>query len=117
MLAVTSPSGMAVNAWSLDGNAGTVIGTNFIGTTDNKPLKFRVNNGLACNIQSDGQTFLGLASGVGVYYNTGNNNTGFGGSVLTSNTTGSSNTGIGLFALANNTTGSNNVAKGMLHWY
>ncbi len=30
--------------WSLTGNAGTVDGTNFIGTTDNVPLNFRVNN-------------------------------------------------------------------------
>ena len=30
--------------WSLLGNAGTTPGTNFIGTTDNQPLEFRVNN-------------------------------------------------------------------------
>ncbi len=30
--------------WSLTGNAGTTAGTNFIGTTDNQPLEFRVNN-------------------------------------------------------------------------
>ena len=31
-------------AWSLTGNAGTVAGTNFIGTTDNTPLHIRQNN-------------------------------------------------------------------------
>ncbi len=30
--------------WSLSGNSGTTPGTNFIGTTDNQPLEFRVNN-------------------------------------------------------------------------
>lgn len=30
--------------WSLLGNSGTVDGTNFLGTTDNVPLNFRVNN-------------------------------------------------------------------------
>jgi hypothetical protein len=30
--------------WSLTGNAGTTASTNFLGTTDNKPLQFRVNN-------------------------------------------------------------------------
>lgn len=30
--------------WSLTGNAGTAAGTDFIGTTDNQPLEFRVNN-------------------------------------------------------------------------
>lgn len=32
------------NGWSLTGNTGTVDGTNFIGTTDNVALDFRVNN-------------------------------------------------------------------------
>lgn len=31
-------------AWSLTGNSGTNATTNFIGTTDNVPLNFRVNN-------------------------------------------------------------------------
>src|ERR1700750_704330 len=30
--------------WQLTGNAGTNASTNFVGTTDNKPLVFRVNN-------------------------------------------------------------------------
>src|SRR5574344_3123602 len=34
----------STNAWSLNGNAGTLNGTNFIGTTDNVPLNFKVNN-------------------------------------------------------------------------
>ncbi|MEZ4965140.1 MAG: hypothetical protein R2791_07855 [Saprospiraceae bacterium] len=33
-----------ISGWSLTGNAGTVDGTNFIGTTDNVALDFRVNN-------------------------------------------------------------------------
>ena len=40
-------SGAWVNliaGWTLTGNAGTVDGTNFIGTTDNVALDFRVNN-------------------------------------------------------------------------
>src|SRR3954468_3497624 len=32
------------DAWLLTGNAGTIDGTNFLGTTDNAPLNFRVNN-------------------------------------------------------------------------
>ena len=32
------------NAWLILGNAGTVDGTNFLGTTDNVPMNFRVNN-------------------------------------------------------------------------
>lgn len=30
--------------WSLTGNAGTLPGTNFIGTSDNKPIVFKANN-------------------------------------------------------------------------
>ena len=37
---VASSSG----AWKLTGNSGTVDGTNFIGTTDNAPLNFKINN-------------------------------------------------------------------------
>ncbi|MCB9317023.1 MAG: tail fiber domain-containing protein [Lewinellaceae bacterium] len=33
-----------ISGWGLTGNAGTVDGTNFIGTTDDVPLDFRVNN-------------------------------------------------------------------------
>ncbi|MBK8966652.1 MAG: tail fiber domain-containing protein [Lewinellaceae bacterium] len=33
-----------IGGWSLSGNTGTVDGTNFIGTTDNVALDFRVNN-------------------------------------------------------------------------
>src|SRR5206468_564386 len=38
------------NGWSLNGNAGTTPGSNFIGTTDNTSLQFRVNNQLAGHI-------------------------------------------------------------------
>ncbi len=36
--------------WTLTGNAGTVSGTSFLGTTDNKPLLFRVNNQTAFRV-------------------------------------------------------------------
>ena len=39
------------NGWSLTGNAGTVDGTNFIGTTDNIPLSLRVNNATGLRIE------------------------------------------------------------------
>ena len=37
------PPGSA-DAWSRTGNAGTTPGVNFLGTTDNQPLEFKVNN-------------------------------------------------------------------------
>ena len=50
------------SGWGLLGNAGTVDGTNFIGTTDNVPLNFRVNNFKAGRIDWDlniANTFYG----------------------------------------------------------
>jgi hypothetical protein len=38
------------NFWSLTGNAGTVDGTNFVGTTDNVPFALRANNTVAFRI-------------------------------------------------------------------
>jgi hypothetical protein len=35
-------SWLTVNAWGLNGNAGTIPGINFVGTTDNQPLEFKV---------------------------------------------------------------------------
>jgi hypothetical protein len=41
----TSLNGLtASNFWQLNGNAGTTPGTNFLGTTDNHALEFKVNN-------------------------------------------------------------------------
>ena len=49
-------------AWLLTGNAGTVDGTNFIGTTDNVPFNVRVNNQKAGRIDHIlNNTSLGLS--------------------------------------------------------
>jgi hypothetical protein len=56
-------------AWGLQGNAGTVAGTNFIGTTDDQPLLFRLNNfnyGLFDHINNS--NFLGKFAGSGSVY-------------------------------------------------
>ena len=112
--------------WSLTGNAGTVNGTNFIGTTDNIPFTIRVNNQQAGRISSTGPTFLGYQAGnsnlsigsVGIGYralfsNTiGAFNTASGYSALYSNTTGNYNTANGDYALYSNTTGAFNTASG-----
>lgn len=86
----------AVN-WGLTGNAGTSSTTNFIGTTDNVSLKFRVNNINSGTIDAGGNTFLGYESG-----NTagGGYSTGFGWNALKTNT-GQVNTAFGAGALAN----------------
>jgi trimeric autotransporter adhesin len=116
------------NSWNLVGNAIINPDTNFIGTTDNQPLRFRVNNAWAGEIHpATGNVFFGLNAGninqtgafntaIGehsLFSNTsGSYNTAIGSSTLFSNTTGSENTAQGDYALFSNTTGSFNTASG-----
>ena len=48
--------------WNLAGNAGTDPNTMFIGTTDNKALRFRTNNGVRLHISSFGKIGVGTTS-------------------------------------------------------
>ncbi len=78
-------------AWQLGGNSGTTA-ANFIGTTDNQPLSFRINNQPAGKIS--------------------NRNISIGINAAASNTTGLGNIAIGPAALNNNTSNSGLVAIG-----
>jgi len=116
-------------SWSLGGNGGTNPANNFLGTKDNRPLRFRINNLWAGELDSAStRTFFGYGAGknttsgssnvaIGykpLYFNTtGGYNTAIGVSALYSNTTGSYNTANGFNALASNTTGNNNTAVGI----
>lgn len=82
--------------WLTDGNLGTTVGTHFLGTIDDEPLMFKVNNVEAGYID----------------YAFNKANTGFGYQTLISNTTGHSNTANGYNALLDNTTGLHNTAIG-----
>jgi trimeric autotransporter adhesin len=124
----TNFSSSGATGWLLTGNSGTNPATNFIGTTDNQPLRFRVNNAWAGEIQpTNANVFFGLGSGqsntigsnntanghFALYSNTaGGNNTANGIRALYSNTTGNNNTGNGAFTIYSNTTGSSNTATG-----
>lgn len=114
--------------WGLLGNAGTSASTNFIGTTDNVPLSFRVNNQPAGRIDhilfnsfygymtgnANTTGFRNTAIGDSAFFSntTGNFNTVSGNNALRLNTTGIGNTAIGASALDSNTTGSSNTAIG-----
>ncbi len=110
----TAASVSSANAWSLLGNAGTVDGTNFIGTTDNVALNFRANNQKAGRIDPLGPVFLGYQAG---NTNADNSSTGIGYQALFSNTTGPRNTATGYQSLFSNTTGINNTANGYRSLY
>lgn len=89
-----NPAGGGGSGWSLTGNAGTVPGTNFIGTTDDKDLVFKRG---------------GLKSGL---INLSLSNTAFGVNAMRDNTTGGSNSFFGSNAGAANTTGFQNTFIG-----
>ena len=132
----------ALNAWSLLGNAGTVDGTNFIGTTDNIPFNIRVNNqkagridlansfwgyqagNLTTGIRNTATGYRALASNITGLNNTAmgfqaltsstgfGNNSAFGYSALSTNSSGNDNSAFGVSALSTNTTGGQNSAFG-----
>jgi hypothetical protein len=98
--------------WGLNGNSGTTPGVNFIGTTDNVPLTFKVNNLLAGKIdQTKANTSFGSQSLQAI--TTGMHNTASGHTALLSNTSGGGNTATGSGALLLNTEGNSNTANGI----
>lgn len=112
-VATWQPAG---GGWLLTGNAGTIDGTHFIGTTDNKPFNIRVNNQKAGRIDpSLNNTFYGLTAGQN---NTGGiDNIAIGYSALLNNTGGNENTAVGVLALNANNNGSLNTAIGFASLY
>jgi hypothetical protein len=104
-----TPAG--ASGWNITGNAGTVDGTNFIGTTDSQPFNIKVDNQKAGRISTSEEsgTFFGYQAG---NVNAGTSNAAFGHQALLSTTTGSSNTAVGTSALFSNVGGSSNTAMG-----
>jgi trimeric autotransporter adhesin len=98
-------------AWNVDGNTGTNATTDFIGTSDNKPLVFKTNNILSGKIDPvPNNTFFGQSAGLNI--TNGNNNSFFGQNTGVSTTTGSGNLFVGHNAGTSNTAGSTNVFLG-----
>ncbi len=93
--------------WLLNGNSGTNPASNFIGTTDDQPLLFRVNNIRHGYIQRN--IFLGSNAGLN---NTINGNIGVGSGSLQNNIEGQGMVGIGDSVLHFNSYGSFNTAVG-----
>lgn len=114
------------NDWHITGNAGTNSGSNFLGTTDNASLKFRVNNQTAGFLDSstaltiaNGNVFYGLQAGFKnprlLTYNTYIGSAAGYYTLPTSATNpndGFKNVAVGTQAMFQNTTGQQNVAIG-----
>jgi trimeric autotransporter adhesin len=116
----------SATAWGLVGNAGTNAATNFIGTIDNVPLSFRVENKYMGKIDLANHNVAFGDSALGV--NTSFNNVAIGANALFKNTSssglvaigarsqelgigGNSNVSVGVSTLRSNT-GSKNTAVG-----
>lgn len=100
------------NAWGINGNSGTISGTNFIGTTDAQALQFKTNNKKAGLLDFDpfkANSAFGYQS---LNANTGNSNSAFGYQSLYTNSTATAGTALGVHALFSNKTGSWNTAVG-----
>ena len=118
--------------WSTLGNAGLSADNNFIGTTDETALVFKVNNYKSGLIDPErGNLFLGYRSGQNsAAYNSvvlgslamqkansSGNNIALGFQSMFNNESGGHNIGIGTGTLVSNITGNNNVAIGSLSGY
>lgn len=117
--------------WGSVGNTGTLDRTNFIGTLDDVPLTFKVNNYISGRVSGATgtpiySTMLGYRAdeagtsgtncvGIGSFalnHNTGINNIGMGYGALYTNTSGNYNVGIGNQALYLLNGGEKNIAIG-----
>ncbi len=59
----TVPTAALGNAWKLAGNAGTTPGVDFLGTTDNQPVEFKVNGGRALRLEPTGSNSVNVLGG------------------------------------------------------
>jgi trimeric autotransporter adhesin len=99
--------------WSLTGNAGTSPATNFVGTTNNIPLRFRSNNGVVGHFSQD-NIFLGDSAGIATNEALGYYNVAVGSLAFNSNDTGANNVAIGAGALISATSDFESVGVGFL---
>jgi hypothetical protein len=106
-------SAASVGSWGLTGNASTNPATNFIGTTDAQPLRFRTNNQFAGQLSTTNTGMVSLGLGAGLA-NTGMNNTFLGQGAGAANLASGNNTYVGTNAGSANTNGQQNVFIGRL---
>ena len=95
------------NGWGLQGNA--ISANDYIGTTNEQPMTFKLNNVRVGHLDNNYNIFWGLDAGI---KNEGTSNVGIGHKSLYANKAGFNNTANGDLSLSNNTDGNSNVANG-----
>jgi hypothetical protein len=107
----TIPAPPSTTNWGISGNSGTNTGVNFIGTTDNVPLAFRVNNQHAGILDQINHNVM-LGTGAGTPGTSGDFNVAIGDSAGFQMSTANNNTVIGFRAGRNLNTGFRNTLIG-----
>jgi trimeric autotransporter adhesin len=97
--------------WKTTGNINTDTAINFLGTTNNMPLRFKLNNTWAGQWDIEKENYF-IGKNVGKTNTTGINNVGIGASVLNNNKEGSRNIALGDSVMHNHIKGSQNIALG-----
>lgn len=100
-----------LRVWSTYGNTDTDPAINFIGTTDTFPLRFRLNNTWAGELNAGLRNYF-LGDSTGISNTIGYKNVGIGSRVLAKNTVGNWNTAMGSEAMYSNIWGNYNAAFG-----
>ncbi|MCU0403328.1 MAG: hypothetical protein MUE99_02185 [Chitinophagaceae bacterium] len=95
--------------WSINGNSNIDENASFLGTTNQRPLRFRINNVWAGQLDSGKATFLGYKAGMAAPDKT---NSAFGLEALSTASEEGNNTALGYFALRENRGGNNSTAVG-----
>lgn len=109
---ILSVSSVVAQTWNVGGNSGLSSPANFLGTTDNVPIVFKVKDSIAgyTGRTGDNNVSWGYQAMIAPNANTGN--TALGIQALSDVTSGSNNVAIGYKSFVTNKTGSNNVAIG-----
>jgi hypothetical protein len=102
----------SANQWKITGNGGLSAATNFLGTTDAVPLRFKVQSTWAGELSpNSSSTSFGVIAGENISTAAGNN-TAIGSGAMNKTTIGTDNTAVGQASFQNNLIGGNNTAIG-----
>ena len=97
--------------WLVTGNRGSNPDTNFLGTLDSLPLRLRLFNQWAGELNAGTRNYF-IGDSAGIANTSGIKNVGIGSKTMSHNTSGNWNTAVGAEALYANTTGNYNAAFG-----
>ena len=105
---LAAPAQGSGSGWGLTGNTGTTAATNFIGTSDDQSLQFKVNNQRFGWLDKNNSVFFGASAG---QVNTAYGNIAIGSKALFNNTVIPNLVAIGDSALYNNGVGVSDLAS------